>query len=282
MAHENVKLVAWGDSGCKASPHAYLFGMTTEQIHIVYILKGVTEMRILTKKQMIGIMALSMLFISAQPASAATCYHPDGWEQASENHIEYLYCPICLEKKAGSERFVELADHDVEMLEHIWKEKECYLIYRCYSCDEDIQDPSPCKVKKTVVKKATEKKLGLIKYEAMETTAMEDEDDDTRYFHLLAKPSKITVTNKATRKIVVKWSRNTTAGGYQVQFSVNKNFSKPRTTVKSTGNKTTTITFKNATKGKTYYVRVRSWKKIKGEGTIFSQWSAVKSVKIKK
>ena len=109
-------------------------------------------------------------------------------------------------------------------------------------------------MKKTVAKKATEKKLGLIKYEAMETTAMEDEDDDTRYFHLLAKPSKITVTNKATRKIVVKWSRNTTAGGYQVQFSVNKNFSKPRTTVKSTGNKTTTITFKNATKGKTYYV----------------------------
>ena len=67
------------------------------------------------------------------------------------------------------------------------------------------------------------------------------------------------------------------AKGYVVQYATNKKFKKAKT-LKIT---TTSKLIKGLTKNKTYYVRVRAYKKF-SKKTVYTKYSAVKSVKIKK
>ena len=70
--------------------------------------------------------------------------------------------------------------------------------------------------------------------------------------------------------------------GYKVEYSTSKKFTKKTTktvTVKTT--KALNKTIKGLKSGKKYYVRVRAYT-TSGKKTIFSKYTAVKSVKIKK
>lgn len=60
-----------------------------------------------------------------------------------------------------------------------------------------------------------------------------------------------------------------------------KNFKSGVKTVNIKKNKTVSATIKKLKKKKTYYVRIRYMKK-SGKKTIYSKWSSVKKVKIKK
>ena len=77
-------------------------------------------------------------------------------------------------------------------------------------------------------------------------------------------PKKQSVPSSAkftsSKKIKVAWSKDTTATGYQVQYSTSSKFSKA-TTKWITSNKTTSYSFSANVKN-TYYVRVRSYKKV--------------------
>lgn len=95
-------------------------------------------------------------------------------------------------------------------------------------------------------------------------------------------PKKATLSSvKSTKKkqITAKWKKDTQATGYQLQYSTNSKF--------KSGNKTYNIS-KNSTvykklttkKGKTYYVRVRSYKTISGK-KVYGAWSSVKHTKSK-
>ena len=66
--------------------------------------------------------------------------------------------------------------------------------------------------------------------------------------------------------------------GYQVKYSTSKKFTK--STTKTIGVKTTSKTVKSLKKGKTYYVKVRTYKTVKGT-KYYSGYSAVKKIKIK-
>lgn len=99
-------------------------------------------------------------------------------------------------------------------------------------------------------------------------------------------PKKQAVSLKVTkeRNLVVKWKKDTKATGYQVQCSTTKNFKKNVQTAAIGKNRTISKTFKKLKKGKTYYVRVRSYKAIKVEGKekkLYSSWANVKRSKIK-
>ncbi|MCD8146820.1 MAG: fibronectin type III domain-containing protein, partial [Clostridiales bacterium] len=84
------------------------------------------------------------------------------------------------------------------------------------------------------------------------------------------------------KKISLKWTRNTRATGYVIQYSTSKSFSSSTTkTVKIKGNKNLTTTLKNLKKGKTYYIRMRAYK-TSGSVTSYAGWSKVKTVKVKK
>ena len=97
----------------------------------------------------------------------------------------------------------------------------------------------------------------------------------------VARPAISSVKNSASKKMTVKWGKNAKANGYQIQYSTNKTF--------ASGNKTATVTkaatvskvIGSLTKGKTYYVRIRTYKTV-GKIKYWSAWSAAKSVKISK
>lgn len=96
----------------------------------------------------------------------------------------------------------------------------------------------------------------------------------------LSRPFISKVKNKKKRKLVVKWSKNKSASGYQIQYSKKSSFKNKKTkTVKSSSKGK--ITLKKLKKGKIYYIRVRSYKTVAGKKT-YSSWSYVRSVRIVK
>ncbi len=96
-------------------------------------------------------------------------------------------------------------------------------------------------------------------------------------------PVGTTLTNAKNltgRKAQITWKRNSNVTGYEIQYSVNKNF-------RSSGKKTvqkasaTKYTLTKLQKNKTYYVRIRTYKKA-GTKKYYSSWSKVKAVRIRK
>ena len=81
------------------------------------------------------------------------------------------------------------------------------------------------------------------------------------------------------KKFTIQWKKDKKADGYQVQYSTDKKFKKNVKSV-NVSKKSTKATVKKLKKGKTYRVRVRSYKKINGK-KYYSGWGKVKSVKVK-
>lgn len=91
----------------------------------------------------------------------------------------------------------------------------------------------------------------------------------------------VTVKSRSKKKLEVKWSKDTRATGYEVQYSTSSKFkSKTTKTVQIRKNKITGQTIKKLKSGKKYYVRVRAYKKC-GKKKLCGQWSKVKNVKIR-
>ena len=81
------------------------------------------------------------------------------------------------------------------------------------------------------------------------------------------------------KKLTVKWKTAKQASGYQLQYSTSKNFKNAKK-VNVKGAKKTGKTIKKLKKGTKYYVRIRTYKIVKGK-TYYSSWSKAKTVKTK-
>lgn len=92
------------------------------------------------------------------------------------------------------------------------------------------------------------------------------------------KLKKFTSASAGTAKVT--YNKAAKATGYQIQYADNASF-KSAKTANVNGGSVTSKTIKRLTKGKRYYVRVRSFKKIDGK-VYYSAWSGKKSVVIKK
>lgn len=80
----------------------------------------------------------------------------------------------------------------------------------------------------------------------------------------------------------MKWKRQKkNADGYEVCYSTDKKFKKNAVTKRIKNNKTTKLTVKKLKAKKKYYVRVRTYKVVKGKKRV-SAWSGIKTVKTKK
>ena len=89
-----------------------------------------------------------------------------------------------------------------------------------------------------------------------------------------------TAKNLSGRKAQITWKKNRYVTGYEIQYSVNKNFrSGSKKTV--SGVSKTKYTLTKLQKNKTYYVRIRTYKK-SGTKKYYSSWSKVKAVRIRK
>jgi len=75
------------------------------------------------------------------------------------------------------------------------------------------------------------------------------------------------------------WSINGASNGYEIQYSTSKDFKNSETVTVASRKKKSTVV-KNLQSGKTWYFRVRSYRKA-GSTVSRSAWSPVKSVKVK-
>lgn len=82
------------------------------------------------------------------------------------------------------------------------------------------------------------------------------------------------------KKLTITVKKVKGADGYQFTYSTDKKFKKSKTTTKTTAKNTFTI--KNPKKGKTYYVKVKAYKKDSAKKNVLGKFSKVKQIKIKK
>lgn len=93
-------------------------------------------------------------------------------------------------------------------------------------------------------------------------------------------PSITSVTSPSKSKATVKWSNVSGESGYQLYYSTSKTTGYKKVNSYTANTTAASKTFTSSASGKTIYFKVRAYTKVNGQ-TIFSEWSAVKSVKIK-
>lgn len=105
------------------------------------------------------------------------------------------------------------------------------------------------------------------------------------YMTAYTKPATPNLTGlsaiKSGHKIKATWKKvGGSASGYQIYWAKDKNFKKVVSKTTVSGQKKTSYTGKNFTKGKRYYVKVRAYKTVNGN-KIYGAWSNVRHVKAK-
>ena len=104
-------------------------------------------------------------------------------------------------------------------------------------------------------------------------------DTVTKTFVIKPKPGTLTLT---TTKGAFKasWTKNSSASGYEVVYSKDKNFKSGVTTYNVSKNTTTSVNFSSKPKsGETWYVKYRAYVTV--NGTKYGNYSSVKSIKVK-
>lgn len=86
------------------------------------------------------------------------------------------------------------------------------------------------------------------------------------------------LTSPKTKQLKVTYGKVAGVTGYQITYSTSSKFTKK--TTKSVNAAGTSKTIKKLTKGKTYYVKVRTYKTV-GKTKYYSGYSAVKKIKVK-
>ena len=112
----------------------------------------------------------------------------------------------------------------------------------------------------------------------------------TSYYNKAAKAAKkLKVSgSKASaagkKKANVKWKANKKANGYQIQYSLKKNFKNAKT-VNVKGAKKKLRKLKGMKKGKTYYIRIRTYQNVLSVNNtkvpVYGKWSKKMKVKVK-
>lgn len=105
----------------------------------------------------------------------------------------------------------------------------------------------------------------------------EDETENINKNTKVSKPARINAVRITVRgkKITVTWSKKKKVDGYQIQYSTNAKFKKGKNTV-TKKTKKTSFTIKNTNK-KTYYIKVRTYKKVNGK-YVYGNWSACSKI----
>ena len=103
----------------------------------------------------------------------------------------------------------------------------------------------------------------------------------TKTFKINPKGTSLTGVTADKKGFTAKWKKQATqTTGYQIQYSTNKNFKNAKTvTVKD--NKATSKKVSKLSSKKKYFVRIRTYKTIKGNN-YYSSWSKAKTVTTKK
>lgn len=98
----------------------------------------------------------------------------------------------------------------------------------------------------------------------------------------ISKPKKTVITSikKKSKGFVIKWRTVPKVKGYQIQYALNKKFTKGKKIITVKGSKKSTKTIKGLKSKKKYYVRVRTYNS-KGVRKAYSPWTKTKTIKTK-
>jgi len=102
-------------------------------------------------------------------------------------------------------------------------------------------------------------------------------------FSILPKGTKISKVTPGSKGLSLKWKKQKNVDGYQIQYSVKNDFRKGKT-IKIKNNKTTSKNISKLKTKKKYYIRIRTFKKVKENGktkTLYSVWSPAKKATVK-
>lgn len=99
---------------------------------------------------------------------------------------------------------------------------------------------------------------------------------NTKYIYRIVSP-KITKYKKDKTKLNIKWNKNTKATGYQLQYSTSSLFLSNKT-IKISNFITISKNINKLSKNKTYYLRIRTYKRYKNK-TYYSTWSLTSNIK---
>lgn len=127
----------------------------------------------------------------------------------------------------------------------------------------------------TTTKKATTKKKAATKAKYSRNGA---------YIDSTQKKPTVKKLTKGKKSVKVTWKKVTGIAGYQINISTSKKFNKELSSYTVNKKSAKTKTIKGLRAKKTYYVRIRTYKKAKINGKtvkVYSKWSATKSVKTK-
>ena len=97
----------------------------------------------------------------------------------------------------------------------------------------------------------------------------------SKAIYTLKKPT-VNISKKTSGKVTVKWTNMSGESGYQISKSATKGKTKIVSTYTTTTGKYKYI---SATKGKTYYYKVRAFKTVNGK-KVYGPWSAEKAYKL--
>lgn len=102
----------------------------------------------------------------------------------------------------------------------------------------------------------------------------------TLKFKILPKGTKLKSLKKAKKSFTVQWNKQKTqTTGYEIQYSTSSKFSNATTkTIKKSS--TVSKTINNLKAKKKYYVRIRTYKTVKGQ-KLYSEWTKVQTIKTK-
>ena len=120
----------------------------------------------------------------------------------------------------------------------------------------------------------------IVAYRVIDGVTYKSNSSSTKIMYRLTSVSMNSIKNATSKAFTIRWTKSNSISGYYIQYSTSGSFS-DATNVNITSNATTGKNVTNLTKGKLYYVRMRSYKTVNGI-KYYSGWSERKTVKIMK
>ena len=261
-------------------------------------------------KEMISEDFCGMGSVSASTSGKVTVSNPQGntldiTSDNTLNDVRVYSCGVASKKKeeayaTSSGLRVDLSTDICEYTDWTWNKEHTKGSRQCVDCGqketiefiaENKKDDGKPGTKVTVkhngkVLKSDQYQLNFDKYPGykgvgtVKYSITYDDDVFWSSFKVYPKGTFIKKLTKGKKAFTVKWAQQRDkTSGYQIQYSLKKNFKKAKAvTVK--GNKVTKKTVKKLKKKKLYYVRVRTFAKVSGK-TYYSSWSKARKIKTK-
>ena len=146
--------------------------------------------------------------------------------------------------------------------------------------DNPINGENKAGTNEDSVKNKSKEQTEVKELETKQKEEVNDKSENTSNTISVSKVKLKSVRNVKKKSIIIRWKQDTNVDGYQISYAKKKNFSGAKK--KNISANKDSVTIKKLTKGKMYYVKIRSYVKDDNGNKVYGKWSSVKKVKIKK